>query len=524
MKKLFTLAVIAVIAIFVSCSDDNETNDPRSFAITVTSGGNGTASANVPTAVPGNTVTLTATPDKGYAFASWFVESGDATLSGLTENPATFTMPATDVKVVASFNEIGAEIHTITVTAQEGGEISYDPKEAAAGTIVKIAAEPKKGYRFTGWKVEKGGVEIRETENPLQAGFEMGDEDVVIVAQFAIAIYAITVDGNIKDGKVEVKDGVESALEGTLITLTATPDEGFKFVGWELDGYELSEDGRTNNPITIKMPANDLGVGARFVKPMEDVLAVIEDPTFKAYAEYRMSHEQTVVVKSEYLNIFRDSQGKITGYDFTVETEEIKEPRWDMNNDGKLSEEEAAAIRAIDISKKTLEGLDGFNWDGTAVQSLDCKGYLPGLEVLKASGQKIVNLNANEFRALRVLVCDNNGLRTLDIVKCSKLTMLFVEENELTVLDITKNRALHTLSCHTNKIVEINIGAMAFRKDNTYVLQIGCQDLGINPDDGKEISLLVRGMRANQVNYWNSALAEDALPYRQYNRRIGVIY
>ena len=177
-------------------------------------------------------------------------------------------------------------------------------------------------------------------------------------------------------------------------------------------------------------------------------------------------------------------------------------------------------IQAIDVSKEVLESLDGFNWDGTAIQSLNCKGYFLGLEVLKASHQKITDLHANEFRALKVLVCDNNGLQTIDVTKCAALTMLFVEQNELTALDITKNRELHSVSCYDNHIEELNIGSMKFRKDNSYFLRCGRQ----TDTAGTEISLILRGMRSNQVSYWNDVLANDDSPERQYNRRIGVVY
>lgn len=510
MKKLFTLTLSVLIAAFVSCSDDDETNDLLTYSVTVTSGGHGTASADLSKAEPGETVTLTAVPDEGYVFASWFVESGDVTLSGLTENPATFIMSRADVKIVASFTEPGAEPHAVTVTAEKGGTVAYEPKEAKAGEIVKIAAQADKGYRFVGWKVEKGGVELIETENPLQTGFVMGDEEVVIVAQFEVAVYTITLDGNIENGKVEIKDGLESATEGTIITLTAAPDAGYKFAGWDLGTYELSEDARKTNPLMVKMPAADLQISAQFITPIADVLDVIEDPAFKAYAQYRMNHAQAVVVHSYYIV---DSES-------VVESETFEEPAWDKDGDGKLSEEEAAAIRAIDVSKEILENLDGFGWDGTAVRSLSAKGYFLGLEVLKASGQEIATLDANEFRALKVLVCDNNGLQTVYVNKCAALTMLFVEQNKLTTLDISQNRSLHSLSCYSNHLAELNIGNMTFRKDNTYFLRAGLQ----TDQDGNDTSLLLRGMRANQVNCWNSIIANDKLPELQYNRRIGVAY
>ena len=73
---------------------------PTEYTVTVTSGGNGTASASHAKAVVDTEITLTATPDKGYHFKEWQVISG-----GVTIVDDKFTMPDSNVEIKAIFEE-----------------------------------------------------------------------------------------------------------------------------------------------------------------------------------------------------------------------------------------------------------------------------------------------------------------------------------------------------------------------------------------------------------------------------------
>ncbi len=85
-----------VASLAIEAYDPNE----PTYNITVENDGNGTASANMATAMKGAKVTLTATPNSGYEFDSWQVVSG-----GVTVTSNQFTMPANDVTVRALFKE-----------------------------------------------------------------------------------------------------------------------------------------------------------------------------------------------------------------------------------------------------------------------------------------------------------------------------------------------------------------------------------------------------------------------------------
>jgi len=71
------------------------------YTVTVQSGGNGSAAANLTTAAAGTEITLSATAADGYRFKEWQVLSGGITVAGNK-----FIMPATNVTVKAIFEAV----------------------------------------------------------------------------------------------------------------------------------------------------------------------------------------------------------------------------------------------------------------------------------------------------------------------------------------------------------------------------------------------------------------------------------
>ena len=148
---------------------------PTEYTVTVTSGGNGMASASPAKAVAGTEITLTAKPDEGYRFKEWEVMSGNVTIK---DNK--FTMPDSDVEVKAVF-EKDAPAPTefiVTVTSGGNGTASASPAKAAAGTEITLTATPNTGYHFKEWQVISGNVTIKDDK------FLMPDSNVEVKAIF----------------------------------------------------------------------------------------------------------------------------------------------------------------------------------------------------------------------------------------------------------------------------------------------------------------------------------------------------
>ena len=98
---------------------------PTEHTVTVTSGGNGTASASPAKAVAGAEITLSTTPDKGYHLKEWQVMRGNVTIKD-----DKFTMPDGNVEIKAIFEKDAAPA-TPAPTATQKPESSPTPAPAA---------------------------------------------------------------------------------------------------------------------------------------------------------------------------------------------------------------------------------------------------------------------------------------------------------------------------------------------------------------------------------------------------------
>lgn len=104
---------------------------PTTYSITVAESENGSVSASRRSASSGQTVTLTVTPDEGYALSSLTVTDAKGNAAQLTETDGvySFRMPASKVTVTAAFAEIGTEPRFDDVTPDDW---FYDDVEWAA--------------------------------------------------------------------------------------------------------------------------------------------------------------------------------------------------------------------------------------------------------------------------------------------------------------------------------------------------------------------------------------------------------
>ena len=99
----------------------------QTYAVTVTTDGNGTASADPSTAVAGAGINLSAAPNTGYRFKEWQVVSG-----GVTIENGRFTMPDGDVEVKAIFEKDAASATPApTATAKPNGSPTPAPAATA---------------------------------------------------------------------------------------------------------------------------------------------------------------------------------------------------------------------------------------------------------------------------------------------------------------------------------------------------------------------------------------------------------
>ena len=221
-----------------------------SHSITVKTEGNG--KVNVPAkAAAGSTVALAPAAGDGWQFKGF--ESSEVTVKN-----SRFTMPDKDVVVTAVFKEKTKDTFAVSVSTSGQGTASASQSSAVKYAAVKLTAVPADGYKFKEW-VGSSGVSVANDR------FIMPESDAAVKAVFEelpADEYAVIVTS---DGHGTAQASQTSAKEGADVTLSASPDDGWKFKGWQSADADISGSKFT-------MPAKTVSVKAVFE---EDGLVVL---------------------------------------------------------------------------------------------------------------------------------------------------------------------------------------------------------------------------------------------------------
>ena len=145
---------------------------------------NGTVSGPAQ-ASEGSTVAITATPNAGYMVSSYFVyKTGDANTTVSVTSDGTFTMPAYNVTVSASF-AVNNTYYAITTDNVTHGSISVSPTSAKSGTTITMTANPATGYSLYSWYVYKTGDMNTIVYSGTNNTFTMPSYNVTVSASFS---------------------------------------------------------------------------------------------------------------------------------------------------------------------------------------------------------------------------------------------------------------------------------------------------------------------------------------------------
>ncbi len=330
---------ITIIVIQERTNKDGKVPELK-YMVHVSVAGPGTAIAavdgiKITQAVEGETVTLTAIPESGYAFDKWVVLSDDnieiipdteATTSDVTV--ATFRMPAGEVSVRADFL---ASEYPVMVTSTAGGMANatvdgIEITQAVEGETVTLTAIPESGYAFDKWVVLNGDIIITAddmvtTGNIIVATFNMTAGEVNIRAEFVKTEYNIFLtSGTGGTAMATIEDEVVAkAMAGEIVTLTAIPESGYAFDKWTVitDGnIHITPDyvASTGNVVvaTFTMPSHDVTMRAEFKESRR--------PQTDYYGSWKYDNEfggfsEVTISENKFVHRIKDSQGgNIYGY------------------------------------------------------------------------------------------------------------------------------------------------------------------------------------------------------------------
>ena len=167
--------------------------------------------------------TLTAIANNGYVFSRWN--------DGNTENPRTVSITS-DTAFIAIFTEaVSTPTITLTVNDETMGSASY----TLDGNTAVLTATANEGYSFLTWS-------DGNTENPRTVTIT---SDTAFMAIFTEAVSTPTITVTVNDATM---GSATYTLDGNTAVLTATPNEGYEFTGWN--------DGNTENPRTVTITSD----------------------------------------------------------------------------------------------------------------------------------------------------------------------------------------------------------------------------------------------------------------------------
>jgi uncharacterized repeat protein (TIGR02543 family) len=186
----------------------------------------------------GTSVTVTATPNAGYAFVNW-TENGQAIAPATPSY--TFTIAAKRT-LVAHFNLIVVKLTLSLSSNPTAGGTTTGSGSFNPGTSVTVTATPSAGYSFTNW-TESGT--IVSTSSPYIFALTANR---TLVANFAPITFTLNVTA--VNGTVVKNPNFAKYNTGTTVQLTATPNSGYTFTSWSGDATG------SVNPLTVTMNAN----------------------------------------------------------------------------------------------------------------------------------------------------------------------------------------------------------------------------------------------------------------------------
>lgn len=170
----------------------------------------------------GTEVVVTAIPNPGYRFIGWSAASTD------TDTAITITVNSNQ-RLIANFQIITCTLTVSKEPALDGTVYINNAVSTAITThnfetLVTVRAEIP-GYTFIGWSGASNSTDAAITITM--------DENKELIANFRLDTYTLTTNAVPENGGTVTRNlDQENYITGTVVTVTATPAEGFAFVGW----------------------------------------------------------------------------------------------------------------------------------------------------------------------------------------------------------------------------------------------------------------------------------------------------
>lgn len=226
--------------------------DNVTYTITVLTEGGGWVRGES-TVLDGESITLTAVPARnGYSLEGWY--EGEEKVCDTEE--FVIEDASDDKTYTAKFIQTTPYYSISARVKDSGGQVSGS-EDVPEGGSVTLTATPDAGYTFDGWY--DGDTKVCDTEEFTVSNVT---ENKTYTARFARIIVYYTVSAEVGESGGGTVSGGGKVEKGSNVTLTATPDDGYYFVGW----YDGTTRVATTKEYTVKNVKADKTYTAKFSK------------------------------------------------------------------------------------------------------------------------------------------------------------------------------------------------------------------------------------------------------------------
>jgi formylglycine-generating enzyme required for sulfatase activity len=238
---------------------------------------NGVVSAQPEYGPPGTVITVTVSPDPGFALKPGSLKYGTAAVD---EQTRSFTLPAAHVSVSAEFEALPADTYSVSAGRLARGSILASPEYGPRDTPVSLRVFPDPGYRL-----KENSLYYRDGAgpHPVDEGkrtFRLPASHVKVGAEFTALpanTYSVSA-GRVPHGFITLKP--EYAPAGTEIQVILNADPGYSLKGGSLK-YQAGAAGGNIDEFSRRFTlsaANTL-VTAEFETAGPGLYAVTLDPS-----------------------------------------------------------------------------------------------------------------------------------------------------------------------------------------------------------------------------------------------------
>ncbi|MBM6688211.1 S-layer homology domain-containing protein [Collinsella tanakaei] len=259
--------------------------EPTSHTIVVEQTENGTVSV-VQNATAGEIITVTPIPTPGFYLDALTITSNgiDVPTTSNSDGTYTFTMPEADVRIVATFTAITPEAPTLSArVGEEPGAIDVTWTQSTGNGAV-ITSYSLSVTSNDGQHVEGSPFAVKPDQSSYQlTGLTQGASYTLQLISYnhdasatsnAVEIdlpepeepeYTVNIAEGIENGSIAISP--TKAQEGTLVTITASPAEGYELDSvdvTEVNGTSVTTAKQEDGTITFQMPASNVTVTATF--------------------------------------------------------------------------------------------------------------------------------------------------------------------------------------------------------------------------------------------------------------------